>query len=457
LLFKAWLWLAGPSEYGARYLSAVASTLAIPLLAGVAYRLFRHGVTALVAAGLAAVSPYYVWYGQDAKMYPLYAALALGAQYCLLRGWHGPGRPPARSAGLQAIGSGQWSVEDEGHGAPSRPSLPTLHSSRFALHALWWAGYVACASLALYVHLFAALQIAANTAAGLWLWRRYPSGRRGFAGATSLLVVPYLPLALWQAPLMLQGANVGYQPAGLRSMIVALLEQFTWHVNPPPARWWLAPLALAAGWGLWRSVAGRAAGGAGTAAILLTWLVVPVAITSLVQSSVPVFRDRYLIPLVAPLLILLARAAASSTGVAGLAAAGFVGGSCVYGLLHRPPNPDFRAAARMVRETAAPGELVGFLAGYAERPFAFYYRQGAGRYEHVALPYTNYPGMTEQDGLLAVARSLRPGRWLWVVRFEDWLWDGRDLAGQYLANRGARVVLRRDLNGVSVTRYELLP
>ncbi|MGH2368349.1 MAG: hypothetical protein ACRDI2_09120, partial [Chloroflexota bacterium] len=73
----------------------------------------------------------------------------------------------------------------------------------------------------------------------------------------------------------------------------------------------------------------------------------------------------------------------------------------------------------------------------------------------VRLPYTNYPGMAERDGLLAVARSLRGGRWLWIIRFEDWLWDGRDLASQYLANRGARAVLHRDFNGVSVTRYEM--
>ena len=71
------------------------------------------------------------------------------------------------------------------------------------------------------------------------------------------------------------------------------------------------------------------------------------------------------------------------------------------------------------------------------------------------LPYTNYPDLSESDGLRAVATSLRGGRWLWVVRFEDWLWDGRDLTGRYLQNRGARPVLRRDFDGVSVTRYEL--
>ncbi|MGH2356032.1 MAG: hypothetical protein ACRDJN_30870, partial [Chloroflexota bacterium] len=341
----------------------------------------------------------------------------------------------------------------------------------------WWAGYVICASLALYVHLFAALQITANTAAGAWLWRRHAAGRRGFLVATLLLVAPYLPLAVWQASVLLQGADVGYRPVGLRTIVVALLEQLTWHLNPPPDRRWLLPLIAVLAWGLWRSrvrtgpqtgtqtgrwarTDGRGAPPSLVAvpAVLALWLVVPVAITLLIQGSVPVFRDRYFIPLLAPLLILLARAIAPpwrAGNPVGLAAALFVAGGFGYGLLHRPPNPDFRAAAELVRQTAAAGEPVGFLAEYAERPFDFYFRQGAGRYEKVRLPYTNYPGMAERDGLLAVARSLRGGRWLWIIRFEDWLWDGRDLASQYLANRGARAVLHRDFNGVSVTRYEM--
>jgi hypothetical protein len=198
-------------------------------------------------------------------------------------------------------------------------------------------------------------------------------------------------------------------------------------------------------------------------------------LTFALQAIVPVFRDRYLIPLLAPLILLLARAIAPpwrSEGASqpaavmrenpfGLVAALFVAAGFGYGLLHRPPNPDFRAAAALVRQTAAPGEAVGFLAEYAERPFDFYYRQGqgteAGGYVKVKLPYTNYPDLSESEGLRAVATSLRDGRWLWIVRFEDWLWDGRDLAGRYLEGSGARPVLRRDFDGVSVTRYELHP
>ncbi len=326
--------------------------------------------------------------------------------------------------------------------------------------------YVIGSSLALDVHLVAALQIAANTAAGLWLWLRRPgSGKRarGFVIATLLLVLPYLPLAAWQAGVLLRRENVGYRPADLGTIVVALLEQLTWHLNPPPDRRWLVLLAALLAWGWWRTRASTLPIPARSLspqapAVLALWLLVPVALTLLLQGTVPVFRDRYLIPLLAPLLLLMARAIAPPWNVGnplGLACALFAAGGFGYAALHRPPNPDFRAAAALVRHTAAPGEAIGFLAEYTERPFNFYFQAGPAGYQKVRLPYTNYPGLDEGDGLRAVAASLRGGQWLWVVRFEDWLWDSRDLTGQYLANRGARPVLRRDFNGVSVTRYEL--
>src|SRR5437879_3765807 len=71
LLFKGWIALAGTGEFGARYLSAAASTAAVPLLGALARRLTGSSPAGVAAALLAAASPYYVWYGHDAKMYPL--------------------------------------------------------------------------------------------------------------------------------------------------------------------------------------------------------------------------------------------------------------------------------------------------------------------------------------------------------------------------------------------------
>jgi len=431
LIFKGWIGLAGASEFGARYLSCLASTLAVPLLGVLTLRLTRSASAAFGAAALGATSPYYVWFGQDAKMYPLYAALAIGAQYALLRG----------------CAAGGWR---------------------------WWAAYVASSSLALYIHIFAALQIPANTLAGIVMLSRARHGdqsrhapgsvgRRqwlGFGMATALLVVPYVPLAAWQAPVLFRGANVGYRPTSLPSMLIALGEQLTWHLNPAPDRYLLLPLlgiALVGLWRLWRRQS-HAAG------MVMIWLVVPVLLIFLVQFTVPVFRDRYLIPLLVPLLIMFASALVGGPGHVGIVAALFLAGGWAYSLAHRPPNPDYRAAAALVRQSIRAGERVGFLAEYTERPFAFYYAKPASqagqadraeRYDKAVLPYTNFPGMTEQDGLVAVARGLRGGEGLWIMRFEDWLWDARDLTTQYLRNRGAQRTLYREYDGVSVSRWEV--
>jgi 4-amino-4-deoxy-L-arabinose transferase-like glycosyltransferase len=409
IIFKVWIALAGTSEFGARYLSCLASTLAVPLLAVVAHRLTRDTRIAMIGAALAATSPFYVWYAQDAKMYPHYAALALAAQYAFLR----------------ALARGG---------------------------AAWWAGYVIASSLALYIHLFAALQIAANSAVGLvYAWRSRRRWRP-FALSTAALVLPYVPLAVWQAPVLMQGARVGYPPTPLSAMVVALGEQLTWHAAPAPTRWLLLPLAGALLAGMWHLARTNARG----ATAIGLWLAVPLVAVLALQFTVPVFRDRYLIPLVAPLLILLACAIAARSVALGAAIAVFVSAGWLYGLSHRPQNPDYRAAAAYVRESMKPGERIGFLAEYVERPFKHYFQLLPGRaLEKASLPYTNYPSMTEQDGLRAVASALRGGETLWIVRWEDWFWDSRDLTGQYLRNRGARQTLERDFDGVRVSRWEL--
>ncbi|MGI8423879.1 MAG: glycosyltransferase family 39 protein [Chloroflexota bacterium] len=409
IMFKGWIALAGTSEFGARFLSCLTSTLGIPLIAGVTQRLTGDRWVAAGTAALAAGSPFYVWYAQDAKMYPLFAALALAAQYALLR----------------ALARGQ---------------------------KRWWLGYVVASSLALYVHLFAALQIAANSVVGLvWVWRRR-ARVRALALSTAALVLPYLPLAAWQAPVLLRGARVGYPPTPLSAMVMALGEQLSWHMSPPPPRWLLVPLAALLAVGLWRVTMGHRMAGA----TLMLWLVVPVTVVFALQFTVPVFRDRYLIPLVAPLLVLLACAIGSRPIVAGALAATFVGTVWLVGLVDRPANPDYRAAAAFVRGSIRAGDRIGFLAEYTERPFGFYFRKLSGvAPEKAALPYTNYAGMTEQEGLVAVARALRGGETLWIVRWEDWFWDSRNLTQQFLLNRGSRQTLERDFNGLRVSRWEV--
>jgi uncharacterized membrane protein len=75
LLLRGWVSIFGYSEYAVRSLSAVIGVLLIPVM-------YRLGVTivgrhvGLVAALLAAISPFYVQYSQEARMYILAGLLA---------------------------------------------------------------------------------------------------------------------------------------------------------------------------------------------------------------------------------------------------------------------------------------------------------------------------------------------------------------------------------------------
>ncbi len=81
--------VAGESEYVLRFLSVLSGVLCVPLLYVLGRRLFSVQ-TGRVAALLGAVSPFLVWYSQEARMYTLLAALSMLSTYLLLRALETP-------------------------------------------------------------------------------------------------------------------------------------------------------------------------------------------------------------------------------------------------------------------------------------------------------------------------------------------------------------------------------
>ncbi len=81
--------LAGDSEFVVRWPAAAAATLLTPVLWVFARRLRARGVVAPGTPGwlalLAAISPFYLWYGQEGRPYALWALLAVLSTYLLLR------------------------------------------------------------------------------------------------------------------------------------------------------------------------------------------------------------------------------------------------------------------------------------------------------------------------------------------------------------------------------------
>lgn len=89
LLQGALIRTAGESEFVVRYSAAIGATLLVPALWVLARWLARRNVappaTPWLAALLGAISPFMLWYGQEARPYALWAALAVLTTYLALR------------------------------------------------------------------------------------------------------------------------------------------------------------------------------------------------------------------------------------------------------------------------------------------------------------------------------------------------------------------------------------
>jgi len=86
-----WLMIAGNSAFSIRWLMGVIpGTLVIPLTYQLAHLLFRRQKLSLLAAWLAVINPYLLWWSQDAHFYALLSMFAVGITVFALRVWHKP-------------------------------------------------------------------------------------------------------------------------------------------------------------------------------------------------------------------------------------------------------------------------------------------------------------------------------------------------------------------------------
>ena len=177
-----WTWLAGRGEWALRFPSVCFSLLTVALMWSLARRLFGAGrsgqMAGLVAALLAAISPLYVYYAQEARMYAQLTFLGALAGYALLKATTDDGRR----------------TTDE----RSRSSIVGRRSS-----VIWWLAFVLASVAALYTHYFAAFLLLAYGVCVIQacipgLIRPESRGRAArqlavFGGAALAIVILYLP------------------------------------------------------------------------------------------------------------------------------------------------------------------------------------------------------------------------------------------------------------------------
>lgn len=392
-LLHYWLLVFGNSEAGARSLSALVGVGLVALTYLLGRRLFSP-LTGLIAALLAAVSPYLIYYSQEARMYMLLTLLGAASSYLFYLAWVEVG---SRSR--------QWAA----------------------------LGWVLATALALYTHYLAVTVVLAQNvvwAANLpGVWRRRQDREAkplawaaGWVAAQAVVALLYLP---W---LRLTWAQLNRWPAvsepfGLLTLLRRALPLFAVGPLVPAGsfRWLVVAVLGLALAGLFWPVDEGERGRSGRLLALLHWLA-PVAVLYYLSRSRPVYHPKFLVVAVPGFLLLVAHGVARLAPALGrplhrlgwarlglAACAGVVAISASLPGLHNGYNDpryardDYRGIARYIAALGRPGDAVLINAPSQIETVAYYY---PGPLPLVPLPRQRPPDRQATiDELASLARG----------------------------------------------------
>lgn len=336
--------LAGDSEFVVRYSSAIGATLFVPALWVLARRLVRRTVVPPAAPWLAAlfgaISPFLLWYGQEARPYALWAMLALLTTYLALR-----------------------ATEN------------TQLDRRFAL------GFLCAELVFITTHYYAVLLLPVHALILFaWLARRNPW--RALAAAAVLLVLGSVVGAYGAYTIFAQGGGQNFASISLAMLAPDLLNAFSLGLSVDISRvWWIdwvfGALALAgASWGL-RSRPAIAAGGW----VLPAFLLVPIGILLVLNEFRPLYMNARHLSLLAGAFILLYAGGIGLIwgrqrwvgGLLALALAAAVGSSTAnYYTLEEYAKDDYKTFGSYLSTRIMPGDAVLFYPPSSWRIFEYY-------------------------------------------------------------------------------------
>lgn len=361
LLLFWWRHLVGDSDFAVRYLSVLFSVLTLPLLYQLARRLLTERA-AVLALGLAAFSPFALWFAQEAKMYALHMWAATASTLAL----------------LEAFRKGRW----------------------------WrWAIYALLLSPTLYSHFFGGfLALAQGVMSGILGWKRW---RRWLAyGLTiALLALAHTPLlrVAWNVIRYYEPRDIWRYFVPLKDIARDLLGQYFYRLSYLEVTPWLlllpAVFLLGGILALFRSRRRDAW-------ILPVQALLPVLVFYPISYRAPVYSAKYLSAIAPAVWILVAWGAERMARLwrpLGLGAA-VLGLLMVNGIARDLGNPafqrgDWRFIARYVETHEGPSDIVVISAFYCEHAFRRYYRGHSDIFPYEANPYEPefiYRGLPEQ-------------------------------------------------------------
>jgi 4-amino-4-deoxy-L-arabinose transferase-like glycosyltransferase len=448
-LLNVWMLLAGAGEFAVRFGSAACGVLLVPLAFVVGRRLFSVR-TGLLAALLTALSPFLIYYSQEARPYIQPAFFALLAFYVFLR-----------------------ALDD------NRPRT--------------WALYALATLVAVNFHYYAALATAAQ---GLYLLLRIRTLRAQFLRwlaamlAVAALYAPLLPTMLRQLGSygVYWAGTIGLDvilPRSLAAFGAGLTTDAAWGLVSGGLLLLLTVPALLHGLWAWRRLpsprrrpaqgADRWAGGevseSDRVLLLVLYLVVPVLAVYLSCLIKPKFHERFVI-VAAPAVYLLAARGVDvlfarvligaryrvthwihqATFLVVVALLVLTAGRPLSNLYFDPTyaRDDYRAVAQAIQAHQEPGDVILLCAPYIYPSFTYYY--------HGGLPWDGLPKQTPADRTQTAAalNDLTAGRnRLWLVLWQDYVADPEGFVLDQLSTKCARLPQPAEFAGLRLLLFSL--
>jgi 4-amino-4-deoxy-L-arabinose transferase-like glycosyltransferase len=356
-----------------RIVSAVAGSASVLALYALGAQLFGR-LAGLLAAALATISPFHVWYAQDGRAYELAGLLVLFSYLFLFKALEHPRR-------------------------------------------IVWFGYAGCVALALYTEyttLFVLLPQAL-----LMIRARQRGAARSMLRAWLVAALTFAP---WVATLVLDASSIAgdyWIPPPTRDSVVGTALEFLGLRTPctsPPCTGSEAHFPILASHEL--AVVGTMIVGVLfvlavaivrrrlTLCVLLLWLVLPFALVLVLASKRSLYLDRVFLDATFPLYLLVAAAAALCwrhvrraalvTGL--LALLGIANIANLQSVYSDPNNPDWRTAARDLQIAYRPGQAVVFNPGVLRTVVAAYLPDGWRATRERPIWYHNYLDVPSWQG-----------------------------------------------------------
>jgi 4-amino-4-deoxy-L-arabinose transferase-like glycosyltransferase len=456
LAVRAWLSLGGVNDFALRTFSLACGVILVALVYVLGRRLFG-APAGLAAMWLTAIAPILIWYAGEGKMYSLQPMLLALALYALMR----------------VIGNWQLPVN-----AASKLPMTNYQS------AAWWAVFILATSFSFYVQLLSPLFLGVAVIFFAAMWPQSKRHIVGFLIALALLTLPYVPLAVWQLPTLVQGGNIGHAFYPLDVIALTLASNWTVGLDgrapllnlPAPdvlvtlARYAVFALfALLIAYGLAESVRHAQADAEERTRFklklaTLAWLLLPTLFVFVVSMRLPIFQPRYVL-WSAPALYLLAgtalarlRADARLGQLASTLALMVLSAVSLSGLVSQvinPVRPDLRGASAFIASAAQPGDVIVFQIPYGRHGYAYYAQRIGAQIDATQIieaPYTNY-GMSEEEVQATLLPAIGAASRVWLYETEPGMWDQRGLVRSWL-DSALTPLNRREFRGVSVGLYE---